>query len=129
MNNEFIERIKHAEREVLALKTAHPRGLGNLKVYEQAQTVSGHTSGIWYLTVTVDFDNNFAAYPLVYLIPTMKMVSGSSTYSMNYYAFDFSNNGYRAKFKLLWSYKVDTNSFVVESTSPIDSISLDWEEF
>lgn len=122
--NLLSQRLKVVKRELTALKTAHMRGLGNVKVYKQRVDVpqDGHT-GVHDITVTVTLDNTYAAYPYVDLYP---VADTNNNHSMEVDSV-FYQNEYTIIFKLLWLYKAGTNAFYVASSSPIANINYTWD--
>ena len=125
--NPLTMKIKAAKRELLALKTAHTRGLGNVKIYTTTITIdtTGHTTGFWDITFTLDFDQAFTAYPLVNFIATM---DSNRDYSMELEGQDYSDGGYTLNAKFAWRYKAGTNSITIDSTSPVVGYSYTWAE-
>lgn len=124
--NLLVERLKFAKRELTALKTAHRRGLGNLKVYKKKITPpsSGHDSGFWYLIVTVDFDRRFSSYPFTYSLSTRE-INGNQ--SIEPVSFNYINNGFSARYGAIYLYSASRdNSFTIISTAPIISTAYTW---
>ena len=123
--NLLVERLKRAKRELTALKSAHTRGIGNLRVYSNTYTPpsDGHESGYWYLVATVKFDSRFTAYPFAYILPSYPQGGSSSIEAIS---FNYANNGYSARFGLLYRYNATTSFFRVVSTAPIIEINYDW---
>lgn len=124
--NMLVDRLKFAKRELTALKTAHTRGLGELKVFESQQTVSptGHESWFWYLTINVEFDDRYAEFPFAYIVPRF---SNTMEYSMQAVGFTYTSS-HSARFKMLWIYASGTQYFTVISTAPIKSVSYTWSQ-
>lgn len=111
--NLLVEKLKFAKRELTALKTAHRRGLGGLKVFEKTLDISVPSeaqSGFWFIEVTLNFDRDFPAYPFAQIIPP---TSGGPNYSSNILegeeSKNYSNGGYSLSFNLAWFYS-DTMS-------------------
>lgn len=123
--NLLATKIKEIKRELTALKTAHTRGLGNIKIYDYFVQVdpSGHQTGAYYLNVTITFDRRFAAYPMAQFYPTML---DNGDYSMELTGLDFADSGYTMKAELVWIYEAGTASFTIESTSPVDTVTYTW---
>lgn len=119
-------RIKEAKRELTALKTAHKRGLGNVKIYTYDFNIdpTGHDTGIWELVVRVDFDSSFAAYPFVYIAP---QIGQSFSYSLEVATTDYRNDGYTAFVRCIWGYENGMTKSTVVSTSPIVNVSYTWK--
>lgn len=123
--NLLATKVKEIKRELTALKTAHTRGLGNVKIYHHLVQVdpSGHETGAYYMYVTITFDRRFAAYPMAQFYPTM-LANGD--YTMELTGLDYTDQGYTMEAELVWIYEADTTSFTVESTSPVDTVTYTW---
>lgn len=125
--NLLSQRIKSAKRELTNLKTAHKRGLGNLKIFKNEIIIdtSGHTSGIYFLTININFDQSFASFPLIKIYPT---VTNNFDYSAQLLEMDYINNGYTVRAEFLWLYNssLPNQNMTVFSTSPISSSSYSW---
>lgn len=123
--NLLTTKIKSIKRELTALKTSHARGLGNVKIYHRIVQVdpSGHETGASYMTIIINFDRRFTAYPMAQIIPTMNY---SGDYTMEMTGLDYSDQGYTMNAELVWIYEPGTTSFTVESTSPVDNVSYTW---
>lgn len=132
MQNLLVNKIKNAKRELTALKTAHNRGLGLVKVYRSIlRYVDTSIPNNYYgdAVVTVDFDNSFGAYPFTYIegrIDGVRSTVYKGWYSADMQQVRYSNNGYRAVFygKIWYSSGTYFNRLYVYSTSPIISISI-----
>lgn len=125
--NLLSQRIKSAKRELTNLKTAHKRGLGNLKIFKNEIIIdtSGHTSGIYFLTININFDQSFASFPLIKIYPT---VTNNFDYSAQLLEMDYINNGYTVRVEFLWLYNssLPNQNMTVFSTAPISSSSYSW---
>lgn len=125
--NLLVQRFKNAKSELTALKTTHPRGIGNLRIYKETITFTG--SVVWLEgTVTINFSQNFAAYPFVYLVGYGVDLSGMYFISMDPESVNYTNNGYTAVFEgeALYDPESIPNKFDVYSTSPMTSITYTW---
>lgn len=125
--NLLVQRFKDAKKELTALKTTHPRGIGNLKIYKETITFTG--SVVWLEgTVTINFSQNFAAYPFVYLVGYGVRRTATYFASIGGDFVNYTNNGYTAVFEATALYYPDTipNKFDVYSTSPMTSITYAW---
>lgn len=120
--NLLVDRLKYAKRELTALKTAHKRGLGNLKVYTQEVTIT-HPGGSQLLNLVVNFDNTTVAYPFVRVIGSM---NSSYTYNLNVLGAGYTNNGKTYKMTGTFILNTGMNKIYVESTLPASSISYTW---
>lgn len=123
--NLLTTKIKSIKKELTNLKTSHARGLGNVKIYHRIVQVdpSGHDSGTWFLNITATFDRQYAAYPLVQIIPAM-LTDG--TYTMEPTGIDYSDSGFTLNAQMIWWYEPGTNSFTIESTAPVDQVNYTW---
>lgn len=125
--NLLVQRFKNAKSELTALKTAHIRGIGNLRVYKETVRFTG--SAVFLEgTVTINFSQNFAAYPFVYLLGYGVDLDGMHFISMDPESVNYTNNGYTAVFEgeALYDPEYIPNKFDVYSTSPMTSITYAW---
>lgn len=125
--NLLVQRFKDAKKELTALKTTHMRGIGNLKIYKETITFTG--SVVWLEgTVTINFSQNFAAYPFVYLVGYGVDLGGIYYFSMYTKSVNYTNNGYTAVFEgeALYDPESIPNKFDVYCTSPMTSITYTW---
>ena len=126
--NLLVQRFKSAKRELTALKTTHPRGIGNLKIYKEIITFTASGGSFKDAVITVTFSQNFAAYPFVYILGYGADVSGKYYISMDTKTINYANNGYTAVFEAAAIYypELVPNRFDVYSTSPATSITYEW---
>lgn len=125
--NLLVQRFKDAKKELTALKTTHPRGIGNLKIYKETITFTG--SVVWLEgTVTINFSHNFAAYPFVEIVGYGVDLGGIYFASISGDSINYIDNGYTAVFEVTALYDPGTipNKFDVYSTSPMTSITYTW---
>ena len=125
--NLLVQRFKSAKRELTALKTTHPRGIGNLKIYKETITFTG--SAVFLEgTVTINFSQNFAAYPFVYLFGYSERMTATYFASISGDSINYTNNGFTAVFEATALYDPEDipNKFDVYSTSPMTSITCTW---
>ena len=126
--NTLADRLKAIKQELTALKTAHKRGLGNLRIYSKTVEVdsTGHESPrFWGLEITINFDTRFASYPFAYMLPTISDSGAASLTQQR--AFSYTNNGFTIEFKALYYFSgPDTSSFTILSSSPVTSVSYRW---
>lgn len=122
----FSLKLKAAKRELLGLKTAHTRGLGNIRIYTTTIEIdpTGHTSGVYFIDLVVNFDTSFATYPFVNFSPYM---DGEGGFAFDPIGVDYSNNGRTLNVRGAWIYRTGTNFVVIQSTAPIVSWNYDWE--
>lgn len=125
--NPLTMRLKAIKRELLALKTAHTRGLGNVKIYTSTITIdpSGHTTSFWDITIRIDFDPSFVAYPFVNIIPA---ANSSYQHTLELVGQDYANGGYSLNTKYIWRYVANTNSIMILATAPIVGYTYEWGE-
>lgn len=131
MRNLFDEKLKHAKQELTNLKTAHRRGLGNLRTYYYNNEIpsGGHEEGyIWELTITLQFDRNFGSYPFVQLVGALLPSGGSFIDILDVATVRYIDGGYGMKLGAYYSYDGRVNNYVIFSTSPVVSISYEWSE-
>lgn len=122
MTDLLVQRLKTAKRELTALKTAHRRGLGLLKVYleEVALDVNDRT-GMWFVTITLDFDTKFAPFPFVQGVQVSEDVPTENTEVI------YSNDGYTCELTFFWIASIPPlNTLKFVATSPIVSSSQSW---
>ena len=126
--NLLVQRFKSAKRELTALKTTHPRGIGNLKIYKETITFTASGGSFKDAVITVTFSQNFAAYPFVCILGYGADLSGKYYISMDTKTINYTNNGYTAVFEAAAIYypELVPNRFDVYSTSPMTSITYTW---
>lgn len=123
----LVERLKRAKKELTALKTAHKRGVGLLKVFEEniAPQAPDHTP--WDLTITLTFGANTAPYPFVYAIA--KSLSEEDYYwsfGFTQEEIEYANEHTVNVAGEFWSSNpVPTR---ILSTAPVESISYSWSK-
>ena len=118
-------RLKECKRELTALKTAHQRGLGELKIFRYPLQISGYNDHVYELTVTVDFDPNFTAYPFVSCTPQCDPV-----YFLNkadIISFDFTNNGRGAVFVFSWFAFTQIEPYTIMFHSSVPIVNVEYE--
>lgn len=64
----LVERLKRAKEELTALKTAHKRGVGMMRVYEENIAPQASDGTMWKLTITIKFEENTAPFPFAYTV-------------------------------------------------------------
>lgn len=126
--NLLVQRFKSAKKELTALKTIHPRGVGLVNIYKETVTFTASGQSFLNATVTVTFSQNFAAYPFVYVLGYTANVSGRYYISMDTESLDFSNNGFTATFAAdaIYAPSLVPNKFDVYASSPMTSITYTW---
>lgn len=123
--NTLADRIKAINKELTALKTAHKRGLGNLRIYSKEVEIdpTGHGSGFFFLEFTVNFDDRFGAYPFAYVNGRQPEDDSGAPGVM---AFTYTNNGYSLKSSLVYTVSSLSAKLNIISTSPVKSVSYRW---
>lgn len=119
--NQLSQRIKEAKRELTNLKTAHRRGIGNLRIYNKLceGIYTGSTNPI---TITINFDSKFAPYPFFQIMKNGNFVS-SDVFSVEVNV-TYSNNGYTAVAIAYDTYAWALSSgFYILSTAPVTSVT------
>ena len=128
IQNLLVQRFKSAKRELTALKTTHPRGIGNLKIDKETPAFSASSTKRGDMIITITFSRNFAAYPFVYILGYGANISSVYYISINTKTINYTNNGYTAVFEAAAIYypELVPNRFDVYSTSPAISINYQW---
>lgn len=128
MNNLSL-RLKYAKRELTALKTAHPRGLGNLRVYRRRETMTSPDvpRGTYDITIVLTFGDSYAPYPFVNVLAGPE-VDGVTLYGFE--EFEYIDNGRKAKvFGYAYFYQpLVTVEYEVLSMAPVTNIQVTWED-
>ena len=126
--NLLVQRFKDAKRELTALKTTHSRGIGLLNIYKETVTFTASGGTFKDAVITVNFSQNFAAYPFVYIMGYGVRGTATYFYSMGAESINYTNNGYTAVFEATAIYLPSSipNKFDVYSTSPATSITYTW---
>lgn len=121
-------RLKAAKRELTALKTAHKRGLGLLKVYTQEGTAPVPTDDTYDFTLRINFARDFSKNPLAFFIPVAQ--SPTEWYFHNNLDVEneyYSTDGYTlivSGFRLAFAGWSD--GYKIVSTAPIDNVIWEW---
>lgn len=128
--NTLSQRLKYAKRELTALKTAHPRGLGNLRVYHRLETMTSPDTprGTYVITIEITFDAKYAPYPF------MNVLAGPETYGVTLYSFDefeYISNGKKARVLAYGSFfrPSVTVEYEILSMAPVDNIVVNWRDY
>lgn len=119
-------RLIAAKRELTALKTAHRRGLGLIKIYREDLQIdiTGHEDGIHYLTLQIEFDRKFAAYPFV-----DSLQNGQSDYA-SLLSQGYASEGFSMYQEFLWIANAGVSSHAISifSTAPILEATYNWSD-
>lgn len=124
--NLLSKRLKDAKRELTNLKTAHTRGLGNLRIFSQRIDLdpTGHELNFWYIIIDIEFDHNYAEYPFAQATAGIDPVE--KTWSAEPESITYTS-GYHAIFQFFWALRTDNASYCfIASSSPIVNISIEW---
>lgn len=131
--NLLSQRIKEAKRELTALKTAHKRGFGLLKIYKTEclfSNIPGLTDNYIYdATTTVTFSREFAPFPMAFLVGNFADdITGWFALSADAQEIKYSNDGYTVTFvgTSIYASKFDLDRMFIYSTAPVSSISYNW---
>lgn len=127
MSDLLVQRLKAAKKELTALKTAHKRGLGLLRIYTEDGEIPDIGSGFWIITATITFTEGSAPFPFAY-IETGLSETGVDDEQLDVTQTYYSNDGMSLIVKMLWiKFSEDKARYRVVSTAPF-SISLTWEQ-
>lgn len=124
MSDLLVQRLKAAKRELTALKTAHRRGLGGMKVFEYPLSISGYNDYVYALSVTIRFASGSTSYPFVVGTPqsdpNTNYLSKADLISMR-----FEDGGMSAAFDFDWFAltKIDPYTIYFYSSSPIEEVT------
>lgn len=127
--NLLVERLKFAKRELTALKTAHLRGLGNLRVYRRLETLitPAVERGSYELFIEISFSSNYAPYPFVNVLAGPE-IDGVALYGFD--EFEYTENGRKARVVgggLFYRPSLALEYEII-STAPVNNISVTWRE-
>ena len=126
--NTLAQRLKFAKQEITALKTAHQRGFGLLKIYRTEYKFSDIPGVLdthsYDAITTINFSQNYAPYPFAYL--NGQFVSWFS--SLDVKQIQYSNNGYTITFTgdAFYYTSLGLDKMTLYSTAPPTSISYNW---
>lgn len=121
-------RLKEAKRELTALKTAHRRGLGTLKVYDYKGTIPDIGDGFWDVTAHVSFNDDAAPFPFTYIELGADDDGTDYTVQLEVEETSYDTDGKNMDIKMLWIYfpSLPPARFRIVSTAPFE-VSLSWE--
>jgi hypothetical protein len=127
--NTLSERLKYAKRELTALKTSHPRGLGNLRVYRRIETIVSPGGGIsaYEAKISGNFSSLFAPCPYT------QVVLGDYSEDvalLNMQDFEYTNGGmgFATVATGLFTQPSVPINIVILSLAPVDGIEVEWSE-
>lgn len=123
MTDLLSKRLIAAKRELTALKTAHRRGLGLLKVYRYDYDIPPPTGELSFYRLTVNITFETSPYPFV-----QRYIIAQDITSNLFFANEeivYTNSGWGAELKAV--YLIASHyPLVINSTSPITSMSYEW---
>lgn len=126
MTDLLVQRLKAAKRELTALKTAHRRGLGLLKVYRIEETfITPSGQGTYEgVKITISFSRNFAKKPMVHLsgFTAGNMLIQSIYVNSVRYIDDYT---LEVMADLVWT-SVIPNKFVIVASAPVTEVNYVW---
>lgn len=124
MTDLLVQRLKAAKRELTALKTAHRRGLGSLKVYEYPLEISGYNDKAYILNVHIDFDENATSYPFITCSPQVDTTTYQS--KADIISMDYTNGGMGVDYSFDWFAltKIDPYTIFFISSAPISQVTF-----
>lgn len=118
------QRLRNAKKELTALKTAHRRGLGLLKIYKESYTASAPPSSTAVYWITIDINFSLSAYPFVQHY--MRTDIGDPSFISTETEIEYKNSGMTIEYRQM-IYGLDSEyKFDIISTSPIESMTYDW---
>lgn len=128
--NLLTQRLKSAKRELTNLKTAHKRGLGNLKVFKNEYTFvppggEGSPDG----KIIFKFSQNLAPYPFAYVVGYgYQLTYGNYISCVDVDSITYKDNGYTIEMDASFLYlpNVVPNKFILYSNSLPISIQYVW---
>lgn len=124
---QLTQRLIRAKEELTALKTAHKRGVGMLKVFEENIAPQASDSTPWDLTITLAFDPSTTPYPFVYAIA--KTLDESVYYfsaGFTQEEIEYTNEHTVKVAGSFWS----SNAVPIRilSTAPVSNVSYSWSK-
>lgn len=123
MTDLLVQRLKAAKRELTALKTAHRRGLGLLKIYHYEYDIPPPSGDVSFYRLTVNVSFDISPFPFVQRF----MVVDDIYY--NPFSADeeiiYAANGWTSQIKAVYLL-ASHYTMALNSTSPIISMSYSW---
>ena len=121
-------KLKDAKRELTALKTAHTRGLGMLKLYTFVLDldVEGRLA-FWTIKIVVNLKEGQSPYPFLECIPSIDADVSNDVIDM--VGIEFTNDGMSIALYFEWLasvYPADKITFYC--TSQIDNCTQEWSQ-
>lgn len=125
--NLLVQRLKFAKRELTALKTAHQRGLGLLKVYSKTIVIQPPSGSATFYWLTIDLEFSISNYPFIQMYLVENDISDTPTNTLP--EFEYTNGGNKAEYRLVLQNTGTTYSIRFNSTSPIASTNYSWSAY
>lgn len=125
--NLLVERLKYAKRELTALKTAHRRGLGLLKVYSKTLTIQPPSGSATFYWLTIDLEFSISNYPFIQMYLVEEDVADVAVNTLP--EFEYTNNGDNAEYRLVLENTGENYLIRFNSTSPITSSNYSWSVY
>lgn len=129
------QRLKQAKRELTALKTAHRRGLGLVKVYKYVHYFENDNidpPGTFTGTLTINFAQSASPFPFFYVLSdTEKSYYYENYYSIRITGARYANSGMSAQISgnIFYGAGDMFDKVTVYSLAPISSSHGVWEEY
>jgi len=122
-------RLKECKKELTALKTAHRRGLGTLKVYDYKGTIPDIGDGFWDVTAHVAFTPESAPFPFTYVELAADEDGTDYKVQLDVEESYYDTIGKNMTIKMLWLRvpSFPPARFRIVSTAPF-TVSLTWEQ-
>lgn len=126
MTDLLVQRLKTAKRELTALKTAHKRGLGLLRIYDKEISLEiPAEAAIYNVEIAVQFTSNSSPFPLIEGIP----VKTGDSNNISDGGIVYTNNGMVCKLIYQWApFPPVTETLHLFSTAPILNVTQRWWE-
>ena len=126
--NTLSERLKYARRELTALKTAHPRGLGNLRVYRKSGSLTSPSGSRkdYNIIMDITFGASYKPYPFAQVI---KGPDPGTVFLFNFEEFEYTNSGMGVRVTASGRFNAGASMpYEILSLAPVASVSTQWEE-
>lgn len=126
--NILSQRLKYAKRELTALKTAHPRGLGNLRVYRRNETLVPPTGDreLYRITLHLTFEDQYAPYPFVQVVQG-EQTPNVTAFEFEDFEYDAGGLGVTVIATGLFGTGFPAMPYSVLSLAPVENITAEWE--
>lgn len=126
--NTLSQRLKYAKRELTALKTAHPRGLGNLRVYRKNETiVSPSVMGAYEARISGSFSSLFAPYPYTQIV-LGEYPENIALLTMEDFEYTSDGMGFATVITGLFAQPAISINLEILSLAPVENIEVEWSQ-